>query len=142
MKLPCPHCPKTFDDAEWLKLHISAQHGRERETKQRGKGGGRKAANATSLSSAWVKTAPSSSTLMNHYRPAEKPKFEFEPVNIGPLPQPRNWFTLENARDIVDIYNSQSACESNDNRDKVRKGLISGTQKSGRKRTKDGIRFR
>ncbi len=142
MKYTCPQCGKVFDDPEWRTLHQSAQHGRERETKQRGKGGGRKARHAVHNNTNWTNSPPSSVSLMNHYRPAEKPLFEFEPVNIGPPPEPRNWFTLENARDIVDTYNSQSACESNDSRDKVRKGLISGTQKSGRKRTKDGIRFR
>ncbi len=80
MKHPCPQCGKQFDDDELLGMHSSAQHGRERETKQRGKGGGRKpSAHAIPNSSAWVKTAPSSSTLMNHYRPTEKPKFESEP---------------------------------------------------------------
>ncbi len=102
MKLTCD-CGKTFDDAEWLALHQSAQHGRERETKQRGKGGGRKAKHFTPNSSAWVKTAPSSSTLMAHYRPKGKPKFEAEPVELGPPPPMHDWFTMKSAKDRNDI---------------------------------------
>ncbi len=108
MKHPCPNCAKQFDDAEWLKLHVSAQHGRERETKQRGKGGGRKSSHAVHNNTNWTKTAPSSVSLMDHFRPAEKPKFESEPVNMKPSLRDDgvrfNFDFGSTPKDIVDDY--------------------------------------
>ncbi len=108
MKLTCLHCPKQFDDAEWLKLHIQQQHGRQRETKQRGKGGGRKARHAVHNNLQWTSSAPSSATLMNHYRPAEKPKFESELVNVKPSLRDDgvrfNFDFGSTPKDIVDDY--------------------------------------
>ncbi len=104
MKYPCPQCKAVFDDAEWKLLHLTAQHGRERETKQRGKGGGRKpSSHAVHNNGKWTNSAPSASTLMNHYRPKEKPKFESEPVELGPPPPTHDWFTMKSAKDRNDI---------------------------------------